>query len=103
MNDSFEFTLHSPLTQEDWNKLTDAELENTTSITYQTPQGRKVKLIEIPEEMNRVIKQDMLDGLMPQIADYMQIITFERPIDMMVEVAGQIKVVNGIRHDNRKG
>ena len=49
--------------------------------------------------MNRVVKQDMLDGLMPGIADYMQIITFERPIDMMVEVAGQIKVVKGIGHD----
>lgn len=55
--------------------------------------------VEIPEEMNRVIKQDMLEGLMSQIADYMQIITFERPLDMMVEVAGQIKVVKGTRHD----
>ena len=46
MSDSFEFTLHSPLTQEDWNKLTDAELENTMSITFQTPQGRQVKYIK---------------------------------------------------------
>ena len=46
MNDNFEFTLHSPLTKEDWEKLTDAELENTMSITFQTPQGRQVKYIK---------------------------------------------------------
>ena len=64
MNDSFEFTLHSPLTKEDWNKISDAELENTMSITFQTPQGRQVKYIkcdvldkiraEIEEEYNRL-------------------------------------------------
>ena len=46
MSDSFEFTLHSPLTKEDWNKLSDDELENTISITFQTPQGRQVKYIK---------------------------------------------------------
>ena len=46
MSDSFEFTLNSPLTQEDWNKIIDAELENTMSITFQTPQGRQVKYIK---------------------------------------------------------
>jgi hypothetical protein len=46
MSDSFEFTLNSPLTQEDWNKISDAELENTMSITFQTPQGRQVKYIK---------------------------------------------------------
>ena len=64
MSDSFEFTLHSPLTKEDWNKISDAELENTMSITFQTPQGRQVKYIkcdvldkiraEIEEEYNRL-------------------------------------------------
>ena len=46
MSDSFEFTLHSPLTQEDWNKLSDAELENSPSVIFQTPQGRQVKYIK---------------------------------------------------------
>ena len=46
MSDNFEFTLHSPLTKEDWNKLSDAELENTMSVTFQTPQGRQVKYIK---------------------------------------------------------
>lgn len=46
MSDSFEFTLHSPLTKEDWNKIADTEHEKTTSVTFQTPQGRQVKYIK---------------------------------------------------------
>jgi hypothetical protein len=46
MSDSFEFTLHSPLTQEDWNKISDVEHENTMSVTFQTPQGRQVRYIK---------------------------------------------------------
>jgi len=60
MSDSFEFTLHSPLTKEDWNKLSDNELENTISITYQTPQGRQVKYI----------KCDVLDKIRAEIESY---------------------------------
>ena len=46
MSDSFEFTLHSPMTKEDWNKLSDVEFENTPSVTFQTPQGRQVRYIK---------------------------------------------------------
>jgi len=46
MSDGFEFALHSPLTKEDWNKISDAEHENTISVTFQTPQGRQVKYIK---------------------------------------------------------
>lgn len=69
MSDSFEFTLHSPLTKEDWNKLSDAEFENTMSVTFQTPQGRQVKYIkcevldkiraEIDEQYDRVHPYDI--------------------------------------------
>lgn len=64
MSDSFEFTLHSPLTKEDWNKISDAEHENTMSVTFQTPQGRQIRYIkcevldkirdEIDEQYDRV-------------------------------------------------
>ena len=57
MNDSFEFTLHNPLTEEDWNKISDAELDHTESITFQTPQGRQV----------RYIKCDVLDKIRAEI------------------------------------
>lgn len=46
MSDSFEFTLHSPMTEEDWNILSDVEHENTKSVTFQTPQGKRVKYIK---------------------------------------------------------
>lgn len=60
MSDNFEFTLHSPLTEEDWNKLSDAELENTMSVTFQTPQGRQV----------RFIKCEVLDKIRAKIDSY---------------------------------
>ena len=59
MSDSFEFTLHSPLTKEDWNKISDAELENTIVITFQTPQGKQVKYI----------KCDVLDKIKDEIIE----------------------------------
>ena len=43
---SDRFTLHSPMTEEDWNKLSDVEYEKTKSVTFQTPQGRQVKYIK---------------------------------------------------------
>jgi len=46
MSDSFEFTLHSPMAEEDWDKLSDVEHEKTKSVTFQTPQGRQVKYIK---------------------------------------------------------
>ena len=59
MSDSFEFTLHSPLTKEDWNKISDAELENTMSVTFQTPQGRQVRFIkcEVLDKIRAEIKE----------------------------------------------
>ena len=53
MNNSFEFTLHSPLTKEDWNKISDAEHENTMFVTFQTPQGRHVRYIKC-EVLNKI-------------------------------------------------
>lgn len=60
MSDSFGFTLHSPLTKEDWNKITDAEHENTISVTFQTPQGRQVKYIKC-EVLDKIRAE--IDGL----------------------------------------
>lgn len=58
MTDEFGFTLHSPLTKEDWNKISDAEHENTIYVTFQTPQGRQVKYIkcEVLDEIRAEIE-----------------------------------------------
>lgn len=61
MSDSFEFTLHSPLTKEDWDKISDVEHENTMSVTFQTPQGRQV----------RYIRCDVLDKIRAEIDQYL--------------------------------
>lgn len=60
MSDSFEFTLNSPLTKEDWNKISDAEYERTMSVTIQTPQGRQVKYIkcEVLDKIRSEIEQE---------------------------------------------
>lgn len=67
MTDEFEFTLHSPLTKEDWNKISDAELENTMFVTFQTPRGRQVRYIkyEVLEKIRTEIepKCDRIDNL----------------------------------------
>ena len=59
MTNEFEFTLHSPLTKEDWNKISDAEHENTMFVTFQTPQGRKVRYIkcEVFDKIRAEIEQ----------------------------------------------
>lgn len=62
MSDSFEFNLHSPLSQEDWNKILDEEYENTTSVTFQTPQGRRV----------RYVKLDVLDKIRAEIEELIE-------------------------------
>lgn len=32
----------SPITQEEWDRITDVELENTETITFKTPSGKEV-------------------------------------------------------------
>ena len=59
MSDSFEFNLHSPLTQEDWDKISDVECENTASVTFRTPQGRQV----------RYVKSEVLDKIRAEILE----------------------------------
>lgn len=60
MDNEFEFSLHSPMTKEDWAKISDAEHEHTTYVTFQTPQGKHVKYI----------KYDILNKIRTAILDY---------------------------------
>ena len=69
-----ENTLHSPLTKEDWNKLLDAEHENTRSVTFQTPQGKQVRYIkcEVLDKIRAEIRS--MVGDIETIADALAII-----------------------------
>ena len=40
--DEFTFKLSHPITDEEWNLITDAELERTNDIEFTTPSGKKV-------------------------------------------------------------
>ena len=48
MGEEFEFSfqLNHPLTEEDWNKLMDTELERTTEITFHTPKGKEIVFVK---------------------------------------------------------
>ena len=84
MSDSFEFTLHSPLTQEDWNKISDAEFENTPSVTFQTPQGRQV----------RYIKCEVLDKIKSEIEQLPKTYPFVDHYDMYVKEDDVKKIID---------
>ena len=84
MRDSFEFTWHSPLTQEDWKKLSDAELENAMSVTFQTPQGRQV----------RYIKCEVLDKIRAEIEALPKTYPFVNHYDMYVKEDDVKKIID---------
>jgi len=50
---SFEFTLHSPITDEEWDMITDVNFDHTDSITFQTKNGKKVKFVKEGHEIIR--------------------------------------------------
>lgn len=49
MNDTFDFTLESPLTKEQINLITDAEFEHTDRIWFVTPKGKHVEFVKAPQ------------------------------------------------------
>lgn len=50
MSDEYEFTLNSPLTDEDWDKITDTEFEHTDRISFRTKSGKTVEFAKVSEE-----------------------------------------------------
>lgn len=48
MSEYFQMELSSPITDEEWAIITDAELERTSEITFNTPSGKKVVFIKKP-------------------------------------------------------
>lgn len=43
----YQLTLNSPMTKEDWNKITDANMEYTKSVTFQTEGGKEVEFVKV--------------------------------------------------------
>ena len=49
MNDTFSFTLESPLTEEQINLITDAEFEHADRIWFDTPKGKHIEFVKAPQ------------------------------------------------------
>lgn len=47
MTDTFEFTLNNPLTEEQWDMISDVDMERTDSITFHTKHGKEVKFAKV--------------------------------------------------------
>lgn len=43
----YEMTLNSPMTHDDWAKITDANMEHTKSVTFQTEGGKCVEFVKV--------------------------------------------------------
>ena len=55
-DDTFTLHLNSPLTEDDWNKIADAELESTERIWYSTPSGKRVEFINA-NVINKIMEE----------------------------------------------
>lgn len=44
--DEMTFTLHNPLTEEEWDIIEDVDFDHTTSITFHTKHGKKVEFVK---------------------------------------------------------
>ena len=69
MSDNYEFTLHNPLSKEDWDKLTDVELEKTEHIWFETPSGKKVDYISA-KVLNKIRAEIHATAEMHEDGDY---------------------------------
>lgn len=47
MTDTFEFTLNNPLTEEQWDMITDVDFDRTDRITFRTKHGKEVEFAKV--------------------------------------------------------
>ena len=47
MTDTFEFTLNNPLTEEQWDMITDVDFDRTDRITFHTKHGKEIEFAKV--------------------------------------------------------
>lgn len=47
MKDTFELTLNNPLTEEQWDMISDVDFDRTDRITFHTKHGKEVEFIKV--------------------------------------------------------
>ena len=55
--DKLQLTLHNPLTEEEWDLITDVDFDNTEEITFHTKHGKEVKFVK-QKTGHWIIKKD---------------------------------------------
>lgn len=50
-------TFNNPLSESDWDKVCDVELEKTKHIWFETPSGRKVSFVKVDAIMQKIDKE----------------------------------------------
>lgn len=60
MSDELSFTLNSPLTEEDWDAISDVDFDNTNEITFHTKHGKEVTFVKKSEQPPRKLTHFVL-------------------------------------------
>lgn len=47
MTDTFELTLNSPITEEQWDQITDVDFDRTDRIWFHTKHGKEVEFVKV--------------------------------------------------------
>ena len=56
--DEMTLTLNSPITEEQWDAITDVDLEHTNDITFYTKHGKEVKFVKASAQPERLTDDD---------------------------------------------
>ena len=57
MSDEFTFTLDNPLTEEQWDMITDVEFESTESVWFHTKHGKDIEFAKVKHGKWIVMKE----------------------------------------------
>lgn len=63
MSDEFTLTLNSPITEEQWDIITDVDFDNTNEITFHTKHGKEVKFVKAstqPEPCEDAVSRSLM-------------------------------------------
>jgi len=82
MKDTFEFTLNNPLTEEDWDMISDVDFDRTDRITFHTKHGKEVeftKVIQCKDCKHRYMDRGM--GFCEKLDNMFYLFNDSEPID----------------------
>lgn len=54
--DELSFTLSSPITEEQWDMISDVDFDNTNEITFHTKHGKEVKFVKALPSAQEIIR-----------------------------------------------